>query len=51
MRFKVDWDTNEEAGKVELPEIVDVPDDIPPEEVADYLSDRYGWCILQLDEV
>ena len=57
VKVKVDWDTEidgriltlEEAG---LPEIVEVPDDVVAEdmtndngEIADWLSDNYGWCV------
>ena len=49
MKVKVDWDldglTAEEAN---VPEIVELPADLVgnSEEIADYLSDTYGWCML-----
>lgn len=52
MKVKVNWDlstddkdepyTLEEAG---VPEIVDVPDNIEKDEITDWLSDTYGWCL------
>jgi len=49
MKFRVDWDTDEEG--IQLPEIVDVPDDVELDDVADWLSDKYGWCVNGLVEV
>lgn len=47
---KVDWDlegkTAEEAG---VEEIVEVPDGI--EDVPEWLSDNYGWCVSGWCEV
>lgn len=43
MKVKVDWDCEEE--NVNLPEEVVVPDEVDEEEVADWLSDEYGWCV------
>ena len=37
------WDTDGE--NVELPTEVEIPNDIEEDEIADYLSDEYGWCI------
>jgi hypothetical protein len=37
------WDTDGE--KVELPTEVEIPNDIEEDEIADYLSDEYGWCV------
>lgn len=39
----VNWDTDNE--KVDLPKEVEIPANIPDDEVADYLSDNYGWCV------
>jgi len=47
--YKVEWDTNEE--QVELPKEVSVPDEVLPDDVADWLSNRYGWCISELERV
>jgi hypothetical protein len=39
----IKWDTDGE--NVELPTEVEIPNDIEDDEIADYLSDEYGWCI------
>lgn len=39
----VDWDTDGED--VGLPKKVVIPASIPEEEVADYLSNEYGFCV------
>ena len=50
MKVKVNWDL-ESDGKVYSPKevgletIVNVPDQIDDEEVSDWLSDKYGWCV------
>lgn len=48
----IDWDVDEdvyEDGYSEddlgLPTEVEVPDDVDPDDVADWLSDEYGFCI------
>jgi len=43
----IDWDVDdieiiEELG---LPDEVELPSDIEEDEVADYLSDAYGFCV------
>jgi len=40
------WDTDGEF--VDLPSKVDIPDDIDADEAADYLSDKFGFCIKSL---
>lgn len=40
--WDVDGDTTQED--LELPSEVLVPSDI--EDIADYLSDAYGWCVI-----
>ena len=43
---KVDWDTDGVSpGELGLPGIVDVPGDIPSDEISDYLPDIYGFCV------
>ena len=49
----ITWDTTNEDDDDNtltptLPKEVDVPDAIPPDEIADYLSDTYGFCVLGL---
>lgn len=38
----IDWDCDSD---VELPNKVRIPNDIEDDEIADYISDNYGWCI------
>lgn len=45
--YNIVWDTDGED--VTLPNIVKIPDGIKEEDVADYLSDKFGWCILSLN--
>ena len=50
--IKVDWDTDEvspeECG---LPEEVLVPGFVPDDDVADYCSDIYGFCVNSWYEI
>lgn len=51
---KVDWDIDDPEGEeeaYELPETVLVPRYVPDEDVADYLSDIWGFCINSWYEV
>ena len=51
MKVKVDWDLKQDDGVVVsleeagVQQIVDVPDEIEDEDVSDWLSDNYGWCV------
>ena len=42
----VNWDTDgytvEECG---LEEVAEIPNNIEEDEIADYLSDEYGYCV------
>lgn len=40
----VDWDTDGEEV-ADLDTLIAIPKDLEEEEVADYLSDEYGWCV------
>lgn len=42
----IKWDTDGEPH--ELPGIVDLPDDLEEDAVADWLSDRFGFCVFSL---
>lgn len=50
--YDIEWDTDGE--KVKLPKKVKIPDEICKgvgeddyvNEVGDWLSDKYGWCIF-----
>lgn len=51
--YNIIWDkeVDGEIQDVNLPEEVYLEDDDVEdmEEIADFLSDKYGWCILELD--
>ena len=42
----IDWDTDgENKDELGLPDVVVVTDDIDEDEIADMLSDDYGFCV------
>lgn len=46
MKVKVNWDTdNYPLEECNLKEIVDIPNDIDADDIADYLSDEYGYLV------
>lgn len=50
--IRVDWDTDgEDIEACGLPEEVSVPGYVPDDDIADYLSDIYGYCINSWVEV
>ena len=49
MKVKVNWDTDDECID-ELPNTVDIPEYIDEEEIANYLSDTFGFCITSLEQ-
>ena len=57
MRAKnIVWDLNDDCleyniDECDLPEYVDIPRDIAEDEVADYLSNEYGFCVESFDIV
>lgn len=42
-KVSVNWDTDEE--NIDLPKVVEIPNYVENDDVADYLSDKYGWCV------
>ena len=40
---RIKWETD--GNDVQLPNEVEVPDGLDDDEVADYLSDTYGWLV------
>lgn len=45
----ITWDIDTKLYKgtgLVLPTSVDIPDNINPGKIADYLSDNYGFCVL-----
>ena len=50
MIVKINWDTDgENPDALGLPESVDVPDEIAEEDISDWLSDEYGFCVDSLE--
>ena len=46
MKVKVNWDNdNYSLEECNLKEIVDIPNNIEEEDIADYLSDEYGYLV------
>lgn len=49
--FNIDWDIDQDdyinLNEQDLlpPTGVKLPDDIQEDEIADWLSDTYGWCV------
>lgn len=46
----VDWDTDGEKID-DLPDQFIIPSHIKPEDLADMLSDEYGWCVNSIEIV
>lgn len=45
-KIEVFWNTHGvSVGNFDLPTIVDVPIDIDEDEISDWLSDEYGFCV------
>ena len=46
----IEWDTDGEDPKdLNLPNEVKINEDIDEDEIADYLSDEYGWCVCSFN--
>ena len=45
--INIKWDTDDQV--VDLPTGVEIPEGYSEDEVADYLSDEYGYCIFNFD--
>lgn len=47
LKVKVDWDIAEDDTDetVELPDVVEIPEDIDEEDITDWLSDTYNYCV------
>ena len=44
IQWDIDWDVDVES--VNLPERVEIPFNVSDDEIADMLSDEYGFCVL-----
>lgn len=42
---KVDWDVDDKSDLKYLPKTVEIPGNVDEEDVSDYLSDEYGFCV------
>lgn len=49
MKVSVNWETDGEI--VDLPKVVEIPNYVIDEEIADYLSDKYGWLVNSYAEL
>ena len=47
--INIKWDTDNEV--VDLPTEVEIPEGYSEDDIADYLSDEYGWCVFGFDIV
>lgn len=52
VKIKVEWDLDDEdlendenMEDIDLPEIVEVPNHVEDDEIDDYLTDKYGFCV------
>lgn len=51
-KVSVNWDTDGiNPEELNLPEVVDIPAYINEDEVADWLSDNYGYCVYSWVEL
>ena len=44
IQWDIDWDVDVES--VNLPDRVEIPFNVSDDEIADMLSDEYGFCVL-----
>ena len=42
---KVDWDVDDKDDLKYLPKTVTIPGNVKDEDVSDWLSDEYGFCV------
>ena len=45
--INIKWDTDDQV--VDLPTEVEIPEGYSEDEVVDYLSDEYGFCVFNFD--
>ena len=45
--INIKWDTDNEM--IDLPTEVEIPEEYSEDDVADYLSDEYGYCVFNFD--
>lgn len=49
--FNIVWDTEDNGEVIDpkecnLPSETEIPNGIDHDDIADYLSDEYGWCVV-----
>jgi hypothetical protein len=47
IQWDIDWDVDVES--VNLPDRVEIPFNVSDDEIADMLSDEYGFCVFGFD--
>ena len=45
IRVQVDWDVDDVEDLESLPSVVEVPDGVEENDICDWISDNYGFCI------
>lgn len=47
------WDKDLDDEDVNLPNEVEIKGNVRPDDIADYLSDEYGWCVssFSIDDI
>ena len=45
----IEWETDGED--VDLPEEVEIPENVSDDDIADYLSDKYNFLVASIDDV
>lgn len=45
--INIKWDTDDQV--VDLPSEVEIPEGYFEDDIADYLSDEYGWCVFSFE--
>lgn len=46
---QVEWDTDDE--EIPLPSVVEIPNEIHKNDITDYLSDIYGFCVRSYSQM
>lgn len=46
----IDWETDGHDKK-DLPNKVEIPEDVHEDDIADFLSDEYGWLINDFEVI
>jgi len=49
--YAIEWDTDEEEDTFSLPDYVATDKEADGTELADKLSDQYGWCVNSITPI